>query len=249
MAFTIFRDEFDAPFVVMFGVLLFLKCFHWLIADRMDWVFSALYIVLNRSTHNPLAFTQMDQQPYPGPPMLFHLRSNVMFFILWTIDMLMLEFAIESVLAHGVGGIVLFGSEYAILLASCLNSILKYFVMVYDLRRARTRGGEDAPVWQNKGMYVFYIELITGKTPCRSILHHLTNIHHQRLPQTRDISHILYNRHDLLRSSAQYHPRRLHDRRLVLHSFPRPHALPCRNKRHGNQISKRHSRRARSHVR
>ena len=107
----------------------------------------------------------MDQQPYPGPPMLFHLRTNVMFLILWTIDMLMLEFAIESVLTHGVGGIVLFGSEYAILLASCLNSILKYFVMVYDLRRARTRGGDDAPVWENKGMYMFYIELITGAVP------------------------------------------------------------------------------------
>ncbi|KAF8332050.1 uncharacterized protein EI90DRAFT_3123127 [Cantharellus anzutake] len=140
LAFTIFRDEFDAPFVVMFGVLLFLKCFHWLIADRMDW---------------------MDQQPYPGPPMLFHLRTNVMFFILWTVDILMLQFAIETVLTHGVGGIVLFGSEYAILLASCLNSVLKYFVMVYDLRRARTRGGEDAPIWENKSMCMFYIELIT----------------------------------------------------------------------------------------
>lgn len=38
LAFTIFRDQFDTPFVVMFVVLLFLKCFHWILADRIDWV-------------------------------------------------------------------------------------------------------------------------------------------------------------------------------------------------------------------
>lgn len=36
LAFTIFRDEFDIPFGVMFGFLLFVKCFHWLMADRME---------------------------------------------------------------------------------------------------------------------------------------------------------------------------------------------------------------------
>jgi len=38
LAFTIFRDEFDAPFVVMFGFLLFVKSFHWLVSDRIEWV-------------------------------------------------------------------------------------------------------------------------------------------------------------------------------------------------------------------
>lgn len=36
LAFTIFRDEFDIPFAVMFGCLLFFKCFHWLVGDRME---------------------------------------------------------------------------------------------------------------------------------------------------------------------------------------------------------------------
>ena len=36
LAFTIFRDDFDIPFVVMFGFLLFIKCFHWLMADRVE---------------------------------------------------------------------------------------------------------------------------------------------------------------------------------------------------------------------
>lgn len=142
----------------MFGALLFVKCFHWLIADRIDWVCSRA-MKCRQSTYSPL---QMDQQPYPGPSWLFHIRTNAMFLILWSIDVLMLNFAIQSVLTHGVGGIILFGSEYAILLAACWNSLAKYLVIQYDLRRAQTHGGEDAPLWENKSMYMFYIELVTG---------------------------------------------------------------------------------------
>ena len=42
LAFTIFRDEFDVPFLLMFGFLLFVKCFHWLMADRVESVRGAL---------------------------------------------------------------------------------------------------------------------------------------------------------------------------------------------------------------
>jgi hypothetical protein len=38
LAFTIFRDEFDTPFGLMFGFLLFIKSFHWLASDRIEWV-------------------------------------------------------------------------------------------------------------------------------------------------------------------------------------------------------------------
>ncbi|RDX40453.1 hypothetical protein OH76DRAFT_1412959 [Lentinus brumalis] len=140
LAFTIFRDEFDVPFLLMFGFLLFVKCFHWLMADRVE---------------------SMDQTTYPGPPTLFHIRMNTLFFVLWAVDSIMFAFAVESTLTHGVGGMVLFASEYAILLASALNAILRYILSLLDLRRARTRGGENAPPWENKSMYIFYIELLT----------------------------------------------------------------------------------------
>lgn len=38
LAMTIFRDEFDSSFVVLFGTLLFLKVFHWLCSDRVELV-------------------------------------------------------------------------------------------------------------------------------------------------------------------------------------------------------------------
>lgn len=140
LAFTIFRDDFDIPFVLMFGFLLFVKCFHWLMADRVE---------------------TMDQTTYPGPPLIFHIRMNLLFTLLTSIDFVMFVLAVESTLNYGVGGMVLFASEYAILLASAMNSIARYILSVVDLRRARSRGGENAPPMENKSMYVFYIELIT----------------------------------------------------------------------------------------
>ncbi|CCM04367.1 uncharacterized protein FIBRA_06540 [Fibroporia radiculosa] len=140
LAFTIFRDDFDIPFVLMFGFLLFVKCFHWLMADRVE---------------------TMDQTTYPGPPVIFHIRMNMLFCLLWGINIVMFSFAVESTLTHGVGGMVLFASEYAILMASALNAMARYILSLIDIRRARQRGGENAPPMENKSMYVFYIELVT----------------------------------------------------------------------------------------
>jgi E3 ubiquitin-protein ligase synoviolin len=49
-------------------------------------------------------------------------------------------------------------------MASVMNTIAKYLLSAYDLRRAGRRGGEDAPPWENKSMWVFYIELVTGES-------------------------------------------------------------------------------------
>ncbi|KAF9264201.1 hypothetical protein L218DRAFT_979790 [Marasmius fiardii PR-910] len=140
LAFTIFRDEFDIPFALMFGFLLFVKSFHWLASDRIEW---------------------MDQRPYPGPPLLFHIRMSALFAILWLTDFIMFLVAVENTLSYGVGGMVLFASEYGILMASVSNTIAKYLLSSYELRRAGQRGGETAPPWENKSMWVFYIELTT----------------------------------------------------------------------------------------
>lgn len=38
LAMTIFRDEFNIEFVAMFTALTFVKIFHWLIQDRVDYI-------------------------------------------------------------------------------------------------------------------------------------------------------------------------------------------------------------------
>ncbi|EJT97359.1 hypothetical protein DACRYDRAFT_59184 [Dacryopinax primogenitus] len=140
LAFTIFRDSFDPPFVLSFGLLLFLKSFHWLLQDRVEW---------------------MDQVPYPGPGWGFHVRVGVLFGLLGSADVVLLSWAVAEVLEEGVGGVVLFGNEYAILIATLLNLILRYSIVTYDIRRASRRGGENAPPWQDKSMWIFYTELLT----------------------------------------------------------------------------------------
>lgn len=42
LAFTVFRDDFSPKFIALFTLLLFLKSFHWLAEDRVDYV-SSLY--------------------------------------------------------------------------------------------------------------------------------------------------------------------------------------------------------------
>ena len=38
LAMTIFREEFNVEFVAMFTVLTFVKVFHWLVQDRVDYI-------------------------------------------------------------------------------------------------------------------------------------------------------------------------------------------------------------------
>ncbi|KAJ7287351.1 hypothetical protein C8J57DRAFT_1430947 [Mycena rebaudengoi] len=136
LAFTIFRDEFDVTFVIMFGFLLFVKSFHWIAADRIEW---------------------MDQRPYPGPSLLFHVRMTALFIILWATDLLLFMIAVDSTVSNGVGGMIFMG----FFMATVTNTVSKYLLCAYELRRAGLRGGENAPPWENKSMWVFYIELAT----------------------------------------------------------------------------------------
>lgn len=48
LAFTVFRDDFSPKFIALFTLLLFLKSFHWLAEDRVDYVsVSSFFIFLN----------------------------------------------------------------------------------------------------------------------------------------------------------------------------------------------------------
>lgn len=44
LAFTVFRDDFNPKFIALFTVLLFLKAFHWLAEDRVDYVSTLKYL-------------------------------------------------------------------------------------------------------------------------------------------------------------------------------------------------------------
>ena len=90
----------------MFLFLLFVKSFHWLLSDRVEWV--RRFTFMRDSILSPL---KMNQMPFPGPPKLFHARIVTLFIVLYLTDTVMIIYAVESVQTKGVGAIVLFASE------------------------------------------------------------------------------------------------------------------------------------------
>lgn len=55
---TIFREEFDLQFIVVFTTLLFLKIFHWLCQDRVEYVSSLtalIFFILNFAPDGTIA--------------------------------------------------------------------------------------------------------------------------------------------------------------------------------------------------
>ncbi|KAF9426058.1 E3 ubiquitin-protein ligase hrd1 [Podila epigama] len=109
---TIFKDEFDTLFVVMFAVLLFLKVFHWLCQDRVD---------------------SMEQSP--EIPTSFHVRMVTMIALLVTLDVIMVLHAADSVSTHGPNMMIMFGFEYTLLATNLLASFGKYILHTIDMRR------------------------------------------------------------------------------------------------------------------
>jgi E3 ubiquitin-protein ligase synoviolin len=113
-----------------------------------------------------VANIQMDQIPAPGPPTSFHIRIATFTALLSTTDLLLVYYSLDSILTYGVSAKVLFVSEFMVLLASIVGTAARYGVNCLDIRRAR--GREDAPAWEAKSMYMFYIDLAVGKWPVRA---------------------------------------------------------------------------------
>ncbi|KAF9993419.1 E3 ubiquitin-protein ligase hrd1 [Entomortierella chlamydospora] len=108
---TIFKDEFDTRFVVMFTILLFLKVFHWLCMDRVD---------------------SMEQSP--EIPLPFHIRMVTMIAMLVSLDILLVFHAVNMVTLRGPNMMIMFGFEYTLLATSLMASFGKYILHTIDMR-------------------------------------------------------------------------------------------------------------------
>uniref|UniRef100_A0A8C9KMR6 E3 ubiquitin-protein ligase synoviolin n=1 Tax=Panthera tigris altaica TaxID=74533 RepID=A0A8C9KMR6_PANTA len=111
LAFTVFRDDFSPRFVALFTLLLFLKCFHWLAEDRVDF--------MERS---------------PNISWLFHCRIVSLMFLLGILDFLFVSHAYHSILTRGASVQLVFGFEYAILMTMVLTIFIKYVLHSVDLQ-------------------------------------------------------------------------------------------------------------------
>lgn len=111
LAFTVFRDDFSPRFVALFTLLLFLKCFHWLAEDRVDF--------MERS---------------PNISWLFHFRVLSLMALLAILDFLFVNHACHSIITRGASVQLVFGFEYAILMTMVLTTFIKYVLHTVDLQ-------------------------------------------------------------------------------------------------------------------
>ncbi|KAF3938718.1 hypothetical protein ABW19_dt0209966 [Dactylella cylindrospora] len=175
LAMTIFRDEFHSRFVVMFTLLLFLKCFHWLGSDRVDF---------------------MEQTP-PTRPYIFHARVSTSLLILVTVDYLLMNYCVVTLMQLDKPNmLVMFAFEFAILTIGCSGVIGKYIIGVCEklivarkaklLHERRRRvlqrrvdrdeitqeemddtlqeeqeAGDAGAVWEAKSSWMFYLDIAT----------------------------------------------------------------------------------------
>ncbi|KAM6976910.1 E3 ubiquitin-protein ligase synoviolin [Aplochiton taeniatus] len=111
LAFTVFRDDFSPRFVALFTLLLFLKCFHWLAEDRVDF--------MERS---------------PNISWIFHFRVLSLMGLLAILDFLFVNHACHSIITRGASVQLVFGFEYAILMTMVLTTFIKYMLHTIDLQ-------------------------------------------------------------------------------------------------------------------
>lgn len=111
LAFTVFRDDFNPKFIALFTVLLFLKSFHWLAEDRVDY---------------------MERSPVIG--WIFHVRVASLLSVLGILDYLLILYAYQSTIAKGATVQLVFGFEYAILITMVANTMIKYVLHAAELR-------------------------------------------------------------------------------------------------------------------
>lgn len=135
LAFTVFRDDFSAIFVMQFIGLLFIKCFHWLADDRVD--------MMERS---------------PVITLRFHLRMLTVLACLGFADSYFVSSAYFTTITRGASAQIVFGFEYAILLALVLHVAIKYLLHMHDHRNTQS--------WDNKAVYLLYAELFINLIRC-----------------------------------------------------------------------------------
>lgn len=135
LAFTVFRDDFSPLFVMQFVGLLFVKSFHWLADDRVD--------MMERS---------------PVITLKFHIRMMCIVAFLGATDSYLLSHAYFTTLLKGASAQIVFGFEYAILMALVIHVTIKYILHMHDLRTAQA--------WENKAVYLLYAELFINLIRC-----------------------------------------------------------------------------------
>ena len=109
LAFTVFRDDFSPRFVAQFTLLLFLKCFHWLAEDRIDY---------------------MERSPVLS--WVFHVRAVLLLMFLGMVDAVLVHIAYNTTMQSGASVQLVFGFEVKPVTHSSTEISLFIFSLYYN---------------------------------------------------------------------------------------------------------------------
>jgi hypothetical protein len=103
LTMTIFRNEFNLKFVVLFTCLLICKVYHWIIQDRIEYV-----------------------EQTPSIRRLFHIRLGTIMMLLAIIDSWFAVYYLRKVIKLGPSMMIFFGFEYLALAVMINSMIIRY---------------------------------------------------------------------------------------------------------------------------
>ncbi|KAJ3273598.1 E3 ubiquitin-protein ligase synoviolin, partial [Borealophlyctis nickersoniae] len=127
----------------------------------------------------------------PNLSLKFHLRMASVMSLLAFVDMCMLAYSINYTITRGGSMMIVFGFEYTILLVLIMTTSAKYIFHTIDLR-------SETP-WENKSMYIFYLDLIADLLKLITyVMFFSIVVHFYRLPL-----HIIRDLYMTLRSFLQ----------------------------------------------
>lgn len=99
----------------------------------------------------------------PNISWLFHVRLLSLLTLLTLADFTGIKLAYDSTLTRGASVQLVFGFEYAILMVSVVNVMVKYALHVIDYMRGYSlnnqRDGNANRNWEEKAVYLLYSEL------------------------------------------------------------------------------------------
>lgn len=132
LAMTIFRNELDLKFLLIFGLVLFLKVFHWILSYRIDYMEQNLVVDWD-----------------------FYVKMGSTWVVLLATDLIFLTINYFSYLKKGPDMMLVFSLEVAMMVTLLIVVGWKFTLNVLESR------SEEA--WDDKGQWVFYMELAAGK--------------------------------------------------------------------------------------
>lgn len=108
---TIFRGELTSDFFALFGILVFVSVFHWIVKDRVDYIATS-----------------------PEISVFQYLRLAVLVGTLLLFDAAYVYYVYNKIVVEGPSYILLFGFEYALLLWTIICIAAKFCFNVVDTR-------------------------------------------------------------------------------------------------------------------